>query len=257
MVNGVKAHPDNKDGDGNIVLPFSGSAALSGGDIAAFYNGVFDAIDSGTIVLDLSACTTAMFGSPGTDNDVFPNSRRARIVKITLPPGFTVVNGGSHTFYHFSGLKEVVFTGTGLTSIPRFAFWYCTSLTSIVIPASVTSIAEGAFMNCGLTSIVIPASVTSIGDSAFSYSALTSIVIPASVTSIGDHAFNYSALAGVTFLQAAPPTLGTDSFSGTNITAVHVLSGRLEAYTITPGTAIADQEGLPAAASWVGDAVAP
>ena len=45
----------------------------------------------------------------------------------------------------------------------------CSSLTSVNIPNSVTSIAEGAFPGCrSLTSITIPNSVTSIGDYAFS-----------------------------------------------------------------------------------------
>ena len=48
------------------------------------------------------------------------------------------------------------------------AFWYCSSLSEIVIPSSVTSIGKGAFYVCdSLSEIVIPSSVTSIGDSAF------------------------------------------------------------------------------------------
>jgi hypothetical protein len=230
MVNAVKAHPDNIDGDGNIVLPFSGSADLYGGDIAAFYNGIFDAITSGTIVLDLSACTTTIFHSPGNTDD-FSVPRRGRIAKITLPPGLTQMLGG--VFSQFSHLKEVVFTGTGLTGIPNMAFNGCGDLTSITLPANLETIGSGTFYSCGLTSIVIPASVTSIGDSAFSYSALTD----------------------VTFLSAAPPTLGTGSFSGTAITAVHVLSGSLGDYTTpTAGYATAGQQGLPAAVKWIGDA---
>ena len=47
-------------------------------------------------------------------------------------------------------------------------YYSCSSLTSIIIPNSVTSIGEYAFYNCtGLTSITIPESVTSIGGGAF------------------------------------------------------------------------------------------
>ena len=71
------------------------------------------------------------------------------------------------------------------------AFWYCSSLSEIVIPSSVTSIGDSAFYGCNsLSEIVIPSSITSIGDSAFyGCNSLSGIVIPSSVTSICDWAF--------------------------------------------------------------------
>ena len=78
-----------------------------------------------------------------------------------------------------------------VTSIGNDAFVHCYSLTSINIPNSVTSIGNEAFVFCALTLINIPNSVTSIGTSAFeSCSGLTSITIPNSVTSIGGNAFH-------------------------------------------------------------------
>jgi len=77
-------------------------------------------------------------------------------------------------------------------AIAEFAFAGCIGLTSITIPASVTSIGHSAFYMCSsLTSIAIPANVTSIGQAAFAYcSSLKNITIPASVTSIGSRAFS-------------------------------------------------------------------
>ena len=88
------------------------------------------------------------------------------------------------------GCRNTVIPAT-VTSIGEGAFQFCTGLTSIDIPATVTSIEDDAFSSCsGLTSITIPAGVTSIGNSAFyECTGLTSINIPASVNSIDNSAF--------------------------------------------------------------------
>ena len=77
-----------------------------------------------------------------------------------------------------------------------------------IIPNSVTSIGDRAFLGCsGLTSITIPNSVTSIGDWAFAdCNGLTSITIPNSVTSIGGSAFSRcSGLTSIISLNKTPP----------------------------------------------------
>jgi len=81
---------------------------------------------------------------------------------------------------------------SSVTSITNYAFYYCTSLTSVTIPISVTSIGKSAFYSCtSLTSVTIPNSVTSIGESAFySCTSLTSVTIPNSVTYINYQAFS-------------------------------------------------------------------
>lgn len=78
-----------------------------------------------------------------------------------------------------------------VTSIGNGAFVNCKYLTDVNIPDSVISIGKSAFLNCSnLTKVTIGNSVTSIGDGAFhKCHSLTVINIPNSVTSIGVSAF--------------------------------------------------------------------
>ncbi|GHV43712.1 hypothetical protein AGMMS49546_26110 [Spirochaetia bacterium] len=78
------------------------------------------------------------------------------------------------------------------------AFMIKFSITSVVIPDSVTYIGNNAFQQCGLTSVTIGSGVTFIGDAAFAGNNLTSVVIPNSVTSIGVAAFSLNNLTSVT-----------------------------------------------------------
>ena len=102
----------------------------------------------------------------------------------------------NNSSYVPSSLKTVVVTNS--SSIPSYAFYGCSGLTSITIPNSVTSIGVYAFYGCsGLTSITIPSSVTSIGYDAFeNCTAMTKIYIPSSVTTISASSISYSPFYG-------------------------------------------------------------
>ena len=81
---------------------------------------------------------------------------------------------------------------TSVNYIEKRTFAFCSKLTSITIPNSVTDVRSEAFYACSnLTSITIPNSVTSIGTYTFyNCSKLTNVTIGNSVTSIGSSAFN-------------------------------------------------------------------
>jgi len=104
-------------------------------------------------------------------------------------------------------------TGNILTTIAGLSG--CEMLVSVIIPDSVTTIGNNAFVDCtNLTSITIPDSVTSIGDDAFSYcSSLTSVTIPDSVTRIGERAFSRcTSLTSVTIPDSVT-SIGDEAFS--------------------------------------------
>ena len=114
--------------------------------------------------------------------------------------GFPVAYIGNRAFEDCTTLTSVTIPA-GVTSIEDHAFAGCYSLASATIPNSVTNIGNGAFANCrSLTGVSIPSSVTSIGWSVFySCTRLTNVIIPDSVTSIGDWVFdNCTGLASVT-----------------------------------------------------------
>lgn len=78
-----------------------------------------------------------------------------------------------------------------VTTIPEYAFLGCSKLTSITLSKNLSVINEGTFSGCTeLTTVTIPDGVTSIGNYAFlDCSSLTSVTIPDSVTKIGEMAF--------------------------------------------------------------------
>jgi len=106
----------------------------------------------------------------------------------------------------------------------------------VAIPFGVTAIADGVFAGKGVTRITIPSSVTSIGASAFEDNLLESVVIPRYVHTIGDRAFaGASNLERVTFLSAAPPTVGIDVFYGVAYGAIVIVPRGANAFGIAGG----------------------
>lgn len=80
----------------------------------------------------------------------------------------------------------------GTVAIASTAFYGCTALIGVTIPASVTYIDTYAFSDCSsLASVVIPNSVTSIGEHTFSNcSSLANVVIPENLTEISHTSFS-------------------------------------------------------------------
>ena len=100
------------------------------------------------------------------------------------------------------------------------------AIRSYIIPSSVTSIGDSAFMGCSLEEVAIPDSVTSIGDHAFEDCfSLTGIVIPDSVTSIGTWTFCGCESLSSLVLPDGVTSIGDNAFRGCSFLNSVVIPG--------------------------------
>ena len=127
-------------------------------------------------------------GLTNIEHRAFFNCRK--LSKVNIPS--SVTNFSSQIFYGCTSLKAIdLSTMTGVNTIPSDMF--CESgLTTVRIPAHITSISGYAFNNTPLKSVEfeVGSKLATIGDGAFQSTQLQSITIPASVTGIGNYVFN-------------------------------------------------------------------
>jgi hypothetical protein len=122
---------------------------------------------------------------------------------------------GFNAFTCCDALREVVLPRS-ITHIAEGAFRGCTSLTSVALPNSLIYIGEDAFSGCtSLTSVALPNSLIYIGEDAFRYcSSLKSVALPNSLVYIADYAFDgCDTLRSVTFPDSLA-CIGRHAFFG-------------------------------------------
>jgi hypothetical protein len=153
-------------------------------------------------------------------------------------PLLAVVDMSAVTIASVTGNGTIGISTYPADAIPLMAFYNNstgigkTSLTSVILPTTCTSIANGAFVNCsGLLSVTIPSMVTSIGTNAFfGCSGLTALTISASVSSYGFSTFNFcTGLSSINSYSPVPAILDIDASVfgsvATDICVLHVPVG--------------------------------
>ena len=102
-----------------------------------------------------------------------------------------------------------------LRTIGRTAFCFCENLTGdLVIPDSVTSIGESAFMDCGFDGkLILPKGITKIENYVFYNCKFTGdLVIPNNVQTIGKSAFSQCTFTGNLIISEGVTSIGDNSF---------------------------------------------
>lgn len=142
--------------------------------------------------------------------------------RSTYAKSLTAVYFGSNTtltiayaFYNHTSLTTVVIP-SGIASLANDIFEGCNSLRCCVVPNGATTIGNYAFQNAyALSAVSLPSSVSALGTYAFcNCVALDSIVVPDSMTSIGTAVLQgCSALRSVS-LPSGIGSIGNSAFQG-------------------------------------------
>ena len=182
--------------------------------------------------------------APGFTPSTSINIPATFLVNITT---YTVTEIGDGVFNNqtvFAGLTSVTIPAS-VTSIGAQTFKGCTNLTTVVFDgdSQLSSIGASAFYGCtNLSSITLPNSLQSIGNFAFYQSGLTSIVVPNSVMTFGNQVFR-----GCSSLQSAVIGNKVSTLDGTfiqcsNLEEVVIGSDvtSLTGYTFYQCTSLAD-----------------
>ena len=143
------------------------------------------------IVANLGACTDIDIAIPavhkeadgvelpvtGIGEGAFKNY--IDLTNITMPNSVTSI--GAEAFYGCANLANYILPDC-VTEVGNKAFYGCSSLENIIIPNGVLSIGDFAFYNAGLVVVAIPASVTTIGEGAFCCENLMNITVDSNNT---------------------------------------------------------------------------
>lgn len=168
----------------------------------------------------------------------YPTSATGAVAVPATINGKPVKRIGSGAFSYCSSLTAVTLPSS-ITQIDADAFSYCTNLATINFPSGLAAIGSKAFLYCeSITTVSLPSSLTTLGASAFSRcSKLTSISVNASnpvFVSVGGVLFNQSKTLLVQFpsgkggsysVPATVTEIGPEAFFNAKLTSIQISSG--------------------------------
>ena len=186
-------------------------------------------ISSGIITSSITVPDT-LGGYPvarlGTGKSNFVNNANStKLYNIYLPSSLEEIND-----YAFSSMSYVRTIGLAtdntrlpnVTKIGKNAFFYDSSLSTIILPETLTSIGEQAFYwNNSLSTIILPESLTNIGNQAFYCCRnLSSVNISGSITELGTNIFSScTSLSTVNFSEGLTK-IGAGMFNYTGVRSI-------------------------------------
>ena len=119
-------------------------------------------------------------------------------------------------WYSYRSQIESIIVGDGITALGDYAFYYCSTATSVSLPTSLNALGKACFLRCSELKIInIPEGVAAIPGSCFyECSSLESIDLPDSVRTFGDSAFyNCSQLKSITIPEGVTELTARSLFS--------------------------------------------
>ncbi len=121
---------------------------------------------------------------------------------------YTVTDGkATITGYRGSATSVTIpsdINGIPVVAIGGKAFEGCSTITTLIVPSSVTEIGDGAFSRCvNITALVLRDGLLTIGDGAFlGCEKVSTVTIPKSVVSVGEDAFAFCSSLGAINVNA-------------------------------------------------------